>query len=65
MIGLSLSQQAVMTVQFESTDEFYATVDNFIDAISDGYSWLPMLILTFICGIAIAYVTKFMGWINF
>ncbi len=65
MIGLGISQQASETVDFEEGDAFYNTSTDFIQAIADGYSWIPMLILAFVGGVAIAYVARFMGWIDF
>lgn len=65
VIGLGIAQQAIDTVTFESTDEFCNTKDTVVTMIDDAFGWMPMLILALIGGIAIAYVAKFMGWINF
>jgi hypothetical protein len=65
VIGLGIAQQGIDTVTFESTDEFCATKDTVVTMIDDAFGWFPMLILALIGGIAIAYVAKFMGWINF
>lgn len=65
VIGLGIAQQAIDTVTFESTDEFCTTKDTVVTMIDDAFGWMPMLILALIGGIAIAYVAKFMGWINF
>lgn len=65
VIGLGIAQQAIDTVTFESTDEFCHTKDTVVTMIDDAFGWMPMLILALIGGIAIAYVAKFMGWINF
>lgn len=65
VIGLGIAQQAVDTVQFEATDEFCGTKDSVVSMVDDAFGWMPMLILALIGGIAIAYVAKFMGWVNF
>lgn len=65
MIGLGIAQQAVDTVQFEPTDEFCGTKDTVIQSVDDAFGWFPMLILALIGGICIAYVARYMGWIQF
>ena len=65
LIGLGVAQQAVDTVQFDATDDFCGTKDTIVTAIDDGFGWFPMLILALIGGICIAYVARYMGWIQF
>lgn len=65
VIGLGVSQQAVDTVNFDPSDEFCATKDDVVKMTDDAYGWFPMLILALIGGICIAYVARYMGWIQF
>jgi len=65
MIGLGIAQQAVDTQNFEPTDEFCSSKDTIVQAVDDAYGWFPMLILALIGGICIAYVARYMGWIQF
>ncbi len=65
IIGLGIAQESVDTVTFESGDEFCATKDSVVGAIDDAFGWLPMLILALIGGVGIAYVARYLGYLNF
>lgn len=63
VIGLGIAQQGADTVAFTSSDEFCATKDTVVVAVDSVFSWLPMIMLLCIGGIAVAYVVKYLGWI--
>lgn len=62
VIGLGISQQAIDEIGFQSDDEFCSTKDTVVNMTSDAIGWLPMLLLAAVGGVAVLYVSRYMGW---
>jgi hypothetical protein len=65
IIGLGIAQQGVNTIGLKPNDTFYNTQETVTGMVDSAFGWMPMLVLAFIGGVALFFVVRSLGWVNF